>query len=299
MRPVRMSPPRGRPGFTLIELLTVIAIIAVLATLSAAAVIRYRGVQQKNNTTAILNKLTPVVKSAWVGVAEKGYREFNTPIAQQFLASTIIPIAGSTPDRQKAAYVKLKLVQYFPMTFDEVLHPSPQTLPPLKVYQQKLRALGIQGSSSATSSFESAALLLMALQENVSGQAINTSDLGTIENVPVGSGSIPVLVDGWGTPLAFFRWPTGASDLNAVTAGMPPDPTDPQGFFANGAWLGNPAYVANFLSGIGYTPPGPLSAQLTPLLVSAGPDQVFGLDVHATPISGAASDNLDAVVPPQ
>jgi prepilin-type N-terminal cleavage/methylation domain-containing protein len=293
----------ARAGFTLIEILVVLTIIGVLAALSAGVVLRYIEVQKSSNTRTALDKLGTALRSQWDVVAEKASREDRTP----FLTSYVQPIAGNDPGRQKVVYIKLRLVQAFPMTFDEVLKPAPLMLPPLKVYQQQLQTLGITGSSAATARFESSALLLMALQVGVSGQKFNPEDFGAnaFPSFRAGNGNLQALVDGWGSPLAFFRWPTGNPDLNPNGArpGTSNDSTDREGYLTSPTWLASSSWTSNFKSAIGYTPPpnpggAPQSYRLVPLLVSPGPDRLLGLDANATPDStGAANDNLSSAAP--
>jgi hypothetical protein len=319
----------------MVELMVVIIIIAVLLSLTAAVVFRFIGSQKVSNTKTTLNKLGPVLKANWNSVAEKAFRDISSgaATATQY-SSYYTTIAGTTePNRQKVIYVKLKLVQAFPMTFDEVLNWNPTfgSLPPLTVYVKKLQALGISGSSPTTAPYESSALLLMALQEGVSGQKFNAEDLGSaaLGTFPAAgsnpTATIQALVDGWGSPLAFFRWPTGSPDLNPPPgsgtltdlfgnpnfpqAGTNHDTTDPQGYLTSTAWLSNGAYQAAFQSAMRYTAPpqGASGAQtytLYPILVSAGADSSqysaslspsdyhLGLDGNAAPITGN-TDSLD------
>jgi prepilin-type N-terminal cleavage/methylation domain-containing protein len=317
----------GRAGFSLMELVVVMLIIAVLASLTAAGVFAVISSQRVSNTKSTLNKLTPILKLQWNAVAEQAAREWdNSPATRtKFLTTYVTPIAGSSasPGLQRVIYVKLKLVQTFPMSFDEVLMPasssytSPNMLPALTAYKKKLQAQGITGSNSTTGPYESSALLLMALQEGISGQKLNPDDLGnsSLVNFSAGTGTLQALVDGWGSPVAFFRWPTANTDLNPGSlpqAGTNHDLTDPQGYLTSTSWLGSPypsKNVTAFASAIGYTPPaqggsGAQSYTLAPLLVSPGPDMALGMssgsvntgiDPNATTdATGNATDNVSS-----
>ncbi len=104
------------------------------------------------------------------------------------------------------------------------------------------------------------------------------------------------LVDGWGNPFVFCRWPVGAngtffSPVNTsgpmpFTNGLSQDPLDPKGWLtgsdtrANNWLTGAPA--AKFQALCHPLPPRgagnkPQSINLTPVIVSSGPDGVLGL----------------------
>jgi prepilin-type N-terminal cleavage/methylation domain-containing protein len=330
-------PTRRRGGFTLVELLVVVTIIAILVALSAGGIMKWLSIQNVSNSRRMLDKLAVVLKSQWDVVAEKAGQDFDSG-AWATVQSYVTPLAGSAGrSTQRVIYIKMRLVQHFPMTFDEALGNVPGQLPPRPVYQQKLKALGITGSSSTTASFESSVLLLMALQGGVSGQKFDPEVLGgaSLANFGLPNGTqLQGLADSWGTPLAFFRWPTGNPDLNPSMGSTDPswhdiasplkpnypqsgvnnDPTDPQGLLTVQTWLGSPypsANVTAFQNAIGYVPPNrnggnAYSYKLAPLLVSAGADTTLGLvasiwvGANATPDgSGADNDNLTSFVVPK
>jgi prepilin-type N-terminal cleavage/methylation domain-containing protein len=269
----------GRRGFTLIELLVVVSIIAVLLALSAAATIKYIGVQQASNTKTALTKLQSQLDSQWAAVTQRAKDE---TIPDNIRASIQTSMAGSDPNataRTRVIYVKLKQRQMFPMTFDEAINPSP--LPPLKPYVDYLNGLGVNGSAPATQPFESAVCLLMALERAPSGGGVSTETLGIGTNITgftlPGGQQVNVLVDAWKSPLVFCRWPSGSTELNpnGATAGRN-DPGDPQGLLSNPAWA-NTAGAQTFANFCHPVVAGK-SYKLAPMIASAGPDKKLGLD---------------------
>jgi prepilin-type N-terminal cleavage/methylation domain-containing protein len=319
-RQARTRAGGGRPGFTLIEMLVVITIIALLLTLSAAAILRFTGVGQRNATQAQLTKLATLLRDRWNIALEIARKEPipTTPVNVVSWIDTNFGTTTNTPLR-RVIYIKLKLRQEFPMTFDEALNltatsPLPSPLPALPVYQQYLTNLGIAGSSAQTAPYESAACLAMILQRGSSGAGFTPEDLGVgaAVNFPNGASSIPALVDGWGSPLAFVRSPAGDPVLNpgGARSGPSNDTTDPTGLLCVPTWLastvpvtggGTVAVTTNFDTVFGYTPPSTSPATsyyLPPLIVSPGPDKILGLDTTATPTSTAADDNLSTATPP-
>jgi prepilin-type N-terminal cleavage/methylation domain-containing protein len=92
--------------------------------------------------------------------------------------------------------------------------------------------------------------------------------------------SLPEILDGWGRPLGFVRWPAGfISDLQT---GFPGNSTD---------WANN--YQTGWLD---HDPFDPMRTEyyayrMVPLIVSAGPDGLF--DVHIVKLGYAGPSTLD------
>jgi prepilin-type N-terminal cleavage/methylation domain-containing protein len=284
----------GRPAFTLIELIVVITIIAILVSLSAAATIRFIGVQQRSNTQTTINKVYDRVNTSY-----KAYRDQFDPrdtipsaIHDYILTNLANPNDPNAESRARVIYIKMRYKQVFPMNFKEALNPFP--LPPLPTYQAYLSKLGVTASTGAA--YESSACLLMALSQAQGGGGVNAEALAggsSVASFALPSGqSIQAFVDAWGTPLTFARWPTGCTLLNPN--GLPKsgfnDPGDPQGYLANfvNGWVTS-SYAANYRTLLHNLPTSsptgtPLSYKLVPMIVSAGPDRKLGLDV-ITPLT--------------
>jgi prepilin-type N-terminal cleavage/methylation domain-containing protein len=301
MRSTRLLPGRPRPrraGFTLIELLTVIAIIAVLIALSASAVIRFIGVQEKSNTQNGLNKLGPIVKSAWVRAYEKANKN---PLPTN--NATVNSLSGGDTARARVIWNYLQMRAAFPMSFNEVWNiGQPAGAYGDSYYQTQLQRLGITSGATPPASYESAACLLMALQRRESGGAVTADDLGSASTkmFALGNGNqMAALVDGWGNPLSFIRWPTGYQGLNpggpqVAPAGKGNNPLDPFGYLVNQTWANNGGNRATFTALFHPLPTvADTSFVLQPLVVSTGPDGQLGLDGNGDVLNAAqANDNL-------
>jgi prepilin-type N-terminal cleavage/methylation domain-containing protein len=300
------SIPRQAPrrAFTLIELLVVIAIIAALLALSAAATIRFIGTQQTNNTKSELSRTQAQLNRLYSAVKDTAYKnpQWKTEMVpgtsttvESFILSKLAGTDANAKARALVIYVKLKLLQAFPMNFDEAIKPYP--LPPLPAYKLYLNSLGVTGSTKAD--YESSACLLMALQRAVSNQGVDLADLGggsVVAQYPTANATIPALVDAWGTPLAFTRAPTGSIVLNpngAQTGAN--DPTDPQGLLNSGAW--QPQSMRTYFFRLIQQEMAPslgMSYRIAPMIASAGQDKKWQINtINFKPKTvGATGDDL-------
>jgi prepilin-type N-terminal cleavage/methylation domain-containing protein len=314
-----------RAGFTMVEMLVVLTIISILITLTAAAVLKLIPAQQQLNTQSTLTRLEGDLQRAYRSAADKFRTESiptatNAPAAPTlgnvyYGAGGVLAIAGGDPNRAQVIWTKLRLKQTFPNSFAEALSPVP--MPPLSYYTTKLTALGY--TSAAPQPWESSVCLLWALQRGESGTAIKESDFGTgsLKDFVLPNGqTVKGLVDDWGMPLYFCRWPVFSTQVNppvppnpAILVGVPQsgnrnDADDPIGLLESTAWRtsGTPAgfNLNQFLNWCHpLAPPTaagePQTFRVYPLIVSAGADRVLGLNPNnyfATLSTTAAADNI-------
>lgn len=296
-----------RGGFTLIELMVVITIIAALMALMAGAVMKVMATSQGNNTQSRLDSVQSQLSRAWSKVKDEAYYKsqmneivpgLGIPVSQWILANLaqIGPTDPNAQERARVIYVKLRLRQAFPMSFNEALNPFP--LPPMPGYATYLTSLGIAGSTPATATIESSACLLMALQRGASGAGINPEQIaggGAIGNL----NGITYLTDAWGRPIFFSRFPAGsqylnppinpatlaANTANTITTPWWPlgpatcysqpgtnDPGDPQGYLQTPSWGTSPMGPAFSALTLQVLAAGNTSYKLAPMVASGGPN---------------------------
>jgi len=286
---------RHRSAFTLIEVLVVLAIIATLVALTAGTYFRLMGTGQLGANKAALAKVQKLLKGQYQTVRDQALKEALPPTtpALRTIYDSVLAMAGSDPARARVIWVKLRLKQAFPTTFAEALTPSPMP----SLYTQRLASYGVTGPNASPAAYESSACLLLALQRGVGGGGASEEVGKSItQSFPTAGGSIPALVEPYGTPFAFCRWPTGSVDLNPGGAqnGQTNDPEDPNGYLSNTAWITQ--YGAQFATYCHALPTtAGTSYKLRPLVVSAGEDRKLGLD-PATFTPTSLPDTYDNVV---
>lgn len=277
-----------RAAFTLIELMVVITIIAVIMSLTAGAYFKFIGSQKQSNTVLLAQKISNALKQHWQAVIDQARTET--------IPSDVTSWAGNDPERARVLWVKLRLKQEFPISFSEVFTPSgagnsyvsASDLPPKPSYVDALSQAGItSGTGGLTNEQQSAVLLYLILSQKRRGmnfevdKELSSSELVDAPGTP--AGSLKMIVDAWGNPLAFSRWPTGSAE--PVNAGQPQsglnDAQDPRGTLANQSWAttSNNGYTA-FITYMHALPAGstsPTSYKLVPEVYSAGADKQFGV----------------------
>lgn len=320
---------RKRPAFSLIELLVVMGIIGLLAALVAAAVSKVIPAQQQRNTTITLRKLNGMLQSHWRAVIEDAKEEVRLN-----KHTSVSSLAGD-PERAKVLWIKLRLVQQFPMSYQEALYPgydfstgSPdayigrdatytRTLqaagltratvgaPNLNNWLPQSLAAALRNQPPTPSLEENAACLVMALTARSHRSVKNEIDEFNVNERSLLANGLPILVDNWGRPLAFFRWPIGnpeVQNLRATSgaAAQFPDPTDTVGSLMAPGWnaatnlttvLTAERLIKHSLhqgSGSSWTR---VPFYMLPVVVSSGQDDTMGLDYWMTPDNNYSNDN--------
>lgn len=299
LRPNHSRPPR--PGFTLIELLVVIAIIAVLTAMAASAYFSTVKRQQHNNTRAAIQTLEQTRSQHWGQVVNDASKE-AIPDAVKAWA------ADASGNRARVIWIKLRLMEAFPTSFNEILNQNTAFWP----YQTGLIPVGSRkymgtyfttldharkaGASPKAGDGESAACLLLALSVDRGGvKKLDRDTLGGAYVFDSNGDGIDELVDGWQKPLAFFRFATQHPDLPAsnpqksVKGQKFADPLDPDGYLLTWNVAASKKTFEDNVHPIGSTS----AYYVIPVIVSSGADQLFGLGPALNVTNaGEAEDNL-------
>jgi prepilin-type N-terminal cleavage/methylation domain-containing protein len=260
--------PGSRGAFTLVELMVVIAIIAVVISLGASATMQVITRQKTANTELTIQKVNDALKAHWQALIQKAQTEQipdNILYGDGTMQGLLVMAGGdpANPDtdsmkRARLIWVKLRLKQQFPMNFMEALNPTPNTvkspggkpyvlLPPAPVFVRQTPPLK---ASNPPQSFESSVCLLLALSQ--ASRGVVPFDQDRFSSLEIADSQLfdptlpglKLIVDGWGRPLAFYRWPVGgelaASNPNKATSFG--DQLDPNGLLVSPRWNTPAAY---------------------------------------------------------
>jgi hypothetical protein len=203
-----------------------------------------------------------------------------------------VQLANSDMLRARVIWIKLRLRQEFPMNRTEasvtptIMGIVVKELTPPKMYSDASAKIG------AGSAGESAAYLLLALKRDRGAGTLNEDELANMAIDTDGDG-FKELVDGWGNPMRFYRWPTGATatDLPVPAGTTFADPFDTSGT------LNNPTWAASFgpqFAALCHPVPTAGGPYLIAVVASSGRDSKWGLDpkTMAVTTAGDAADNI-------
>jgi prepilin-type N-terminal cleavage/methylation domain-containing protein len=243
MKTIRQPQSIKRDAFTLTELLVVIAIISILASLAAWGVFATIGNRRARNTEDTFKTVNKLLQSHWRYVIDEANKDSQ-------VSPAVLALAGNDPARARVLWKKFRLMEAFPQTFAECnpatafVYNNPSAANPyiptgngfqrryIVKYQTALASVG--GSHQANT--ESAACLLLALGISRGGgaTALSTDQIGFAVGDTDADG-IPELVDGWGNPVGFLRFPWNMPNPAAGTTKYA-DAVDPTGTLINPSW---------------------------------------------------------------
>lgn len=294
---------RIRSGFTLVELMVVVAIIGIIITLVASASMQVITRQRAAITEATVQKVYAILHTHRQAVVQQAQNEQipNNILYGDGTMQGLIAMAGgnSDPDAARRAlllWVMLRLKQQFPMNFTEALNPTPNTirspsgkpyvlLPADPVFVQSLPA---SSAANPPQGYESSVCLLLALSKARKGiSTFNQDRLSPVELADAGAFNpglqgLKLIVDGWGRPLTFYRWPLGGevAAANPNRNQLIADPLDPGGLLLSSRWNSAAAYSGRGgvwafekLFHLVHDPSSgkPVSYYTVPVVASAGP----------------------------
>ncbi len=284
-----------RNAFTLIEILMVILLISILAGMVTAAVSAAGDTAKRSRTRAIIATINDVLETKYesyktrpLPVAVRNYQvqgETYSSVVVQPRESARVRLMMirdlmrmEMPDRisdvrdgpsSLSAVAQLMIPQsdgsyersnpaFRPVTWNRpAAHVS---------YQERVVA-------SWSREFESAECLYMIMSTtSMNGvpalSSIPSSNIGDTDD-----DGMPEILDGWGTPIGFIRWPVGYIESDGAVPGIDiPDEFD--------TFRVDWSYVDNSSPSAHPRPPGGNAVRtfaLKPLVVSAGPDREFGI----------------------
>jgi len=279
-----------RSGFTLIEILVVVTIIAVLAALSLKVIGSTMDLARDASTKTTLNKIQGLLNSRAQALdrlqQRNGYLTGSTEFTQ-----FAVKVSGGDTNLQQIVARKLLQIKYFPQSRADFKSLYGGTIQQIYPNLNPGGSVFLPGSPNLSNE---EILYDFLTQENVIGGVPIGSDAFNAAEVQDKNGNgLPEFIDGWGTPIRFYRWPT---HLFRASTGAAIDPTIAKKLFST-----LPAFSGNLTNDLARDPDDPLQSTLavdtnmnqagyfetnyhTPvtfhvfLVVSAGADQRFGMD---------------------
>lgn len=280
--------PRGA-GFTLVELMVVLVIVAMLSALSLAGLAGVRDRSKADKTRSTIRKLHEIIMPQYESYLTRRVLASGT-FPQQFVVTGVtgtFASGGSQVAMASGSYSaainrlwaqRLIMSLEMPDQWDDIVSRPPPTpgpaIPkwavttPVRRYANYKVGLRLANPSYPTVAYESAECLAMIVMrggmDTDAIEGFRADEIGDIDKDGAAE-----FRDGWGSPIAFIRWPAGFDPLNPATS---PDPFDPM-------------QVAD-----------PLGSSLEPLIYSPGADESLN-DPGASNASGYGLESSAGAVP--
>jgi hypothetical protein len=279
----------------------VIAIVVTIAGLAFGVFGTVRRSQNNRAAEVTIVKVASALEQQWNAVIDnaKGDAKNST------IPSGVVTLAGGDSRRALVIWTKVSLKREFPVNFDEITWPSSNGFENKAAYVSLIQ--GWTAPNPRDPHMESAILLMAALKMTRRGMAAfdveQSVGAHAATNVNYGNKSFRVFQDSWGTPIAFSRWPSAATNAAAVPElNQPPyevrnrqnqliDPQDPERTLLENSWRSNFGNAFQQLLHSIRNPP----QNLSPIVFSAGADQSFNVNQDLSVMTGAVDEHNDNI----
>lgn len=248
---------RAAHAFTLVELLVSITILVILATVTLYGMASVQKMAQIQRAKSQIARIHELIMEKWETYELRSVR-------------TIPPYSGLVQADMRLLGIRELMRFELPDRKSDLYHPNGD---PALVVLDQLPALAryyIRRAPFTSWSVEneSAECLYLILSRMTVGDAsalefFSEEEIGDTDAVPDG---MPEILDPWGRPITFIRWPSGYSSSAAVTLNEVPDP-------GQAALSADPFDLTNREpQNLPSDNDGRIPHAIFPLIVSAGPD---------------------------
>lgn len=209
-----------RLAFSLVELMVSITIIVLLASIVLFGMTGVQQTAKEQRTRALIANLHEMIVTAWESMEEfqtpgttpaLRLKELNTITRMELpdRGTDVIPVGWSPPsppNNPTPPYWGLE--RYFGLD-TTLTSPSPGAL-----YYQNFVIRNLKNGADWTARFASSECLYMIISRIEVAGATGLEQLSPRDIADTDGDGMPEIIDAWGTPIRFIRWPAGFQRVN-------------------------------------------------------------------------------------